>query len=63
MELEFKLAWYTTVHFKFIIKNETVIFFDLKKKQRKFISVEISKKFKRAVVSLSKVCRSKIFLM
>ena len=34
MELEFKLAWYTTIHFKFIIKNKTVIFFDLKKTKK-----------------------------
>ena len=38
MELEFKLAWYTTVHFKFIIKNETVIFFDLKKNKENLFS-------------------------
>ena len=38
MELEFKLAWCTTVHFKFIIKNETVIFFDLKKNKENLFS-------------------------
>ena len=33
-----------------------------KNKETKRISVQISKTFKRAVVSLSKMCRSKIFV-
>ena len=33
-----------------------------KNKETKCISVQISKKFKRATVSLSKMCRSKIFV-
>ena len=33
-----------------------------KNKETKCISVQISKKFKRAAVSLSKMCRSKIFV-
>ena len=48
---------------KFIIKSEVVIFLLFRKnKETKCISVEISKNFKRTVVSLSKVCRSKIFV-
>ena len=50
----------TTVHFKCIIKSEVAIFLSFRKnKETKCISMEISKKFKRAVVSLSKACRSK----
>ena len=33
-----------------------------KNEETKCISVQISKKFKRAAVSLSKICRSKIFV-
>ena len=33
-----------------------------KNKGRKCLSMQISKKFKRAAVSLSKMCRSKIFV-
>ena len=61
MELEFRLARCTTVHFKGIIKSEVVIFLSFrKKKESKGITVKISKNFERAVVLLSKVCRSKI---
>ena len=56
MELEFRLARCTTVHFKGIIKSEVI----QKKKESKGITVKISKNFERAVVLLSKVCRSKI---
>ena len=34
-----------------------------KNKGRKCLSMQISKKFKRAAVSLSKMCRSKIFVV
>ena len=48
---------------KFIIKSEVVVFLSFRKnKETKCISMEISKNFKRTVVSLSKVCRSKIFV-
>ena len=61
MELEFRLARCTAVHFKGIIKYEAVIFLSFrKKKESKGITVKISKNFERAVVLLSKVCRSKI---
>ena len=62
MELEFQLE-YTTAHFKCIIKREVVMFFKFRKnKETKCISVQISKKFKKASVSLSKMCISKIFV-
>ena len=45
---------------KSIIKSEVVIFLSLRKnKETKCISVQISKDFKSAVVSLSKMHRSK----
>ena len=51
-----------TVHFKCIIKKEVVMFLSFRKnKETKYISVQISKKFKRTTVFLSKMCRSKIF--
>ena len=63
MELEFRLAQCKAVHFKCNIRSEVVTFLSFRKnKEIKCISVEISKVFKRAVVSLSKVCRSKIFV-
>ena len=61
MELEFRLAYCTTVHFKCIIKREVLMFLSFRKnKETKCIPVQISKKFKRATVSLSKMCRLKI---
>ena len=45
------------------IRSEVVIFLLFRKnKETKCISVEILKSYKIAVVSLSKVCRSKIFV-
>ena len=64
MELEFSLAYCRTAQFKCFIKSEVVIFLPFRKnKETKCISLEISKIFKRVLVSLSKVCRSKIFVM
>ena len=61
-ELQFRLAKCTTAHFKCIIKSETVIFLSFSKnKETRCISVEIKKKIKRVVVSLSKESRSKVF--
>ena len=61
MELEFRLAQCKTTHFKCIVKSELVIFLSFRKnKERKLISLDVSKIFKRAIVSLSKVYRSKI---
>ena len=63
MELEFRLAKCTTVHFKCIIKSKVVVFFSYRKnKERKRMSVQISKKFKKAIVSLSKIFGSKIIV-
>ena len=46
-----------------IIESEVVIFLLFRKsKETRCILVEISNNFKRDVVSLSKVCRSKIFV-
>ena len=46
-----------------IIKSEVVIFLSFRKNiETKHISVQISKIFKRAVVSLSKICKSKIIV-
>ena len=44
------------------MRSEVVIFLSFKKNEEtKCISMEISKSLKKTVVSLSKVCRSKIF--
>ena len=44
MELEFRLPQCAAVHFKSIIKSEVVIFLSFrKKKEKKCISVQISK--------------------
>ena len=52
------------VHFKCIIKGEVVMFPSFtKNKETKCISVQISKKIKRAPALLSTMCRSKIFVM
>ena len=45
------------------MKRDVVIFLSFRKiKETKCISKQISKIFKRAAVSLSKICRSKIFV-
>ena len=63
MELEFRLEQCATVHFKCIIKRQVVMFLSFtKNSETKCIYVQISKKFKRAAVSLSKMSRSKIFM-
>ena len=63
MDVKFRLVEYTIVRIKFIIKNEVVIFLSFgKNKETKCISLEMSKGFKRAVVFMSKLLRSKIFV-
>ena len=63
MELEFRLAYRATAHFKCMITSEVVIFLSFRENEEtKCISVEISKFFESAVVLLSKVSRSKIFV-
>ena len=63
MELEFRLAYCKTAHFDCIIKREVVMFLSFRKhKKTKCVSAHISKRFKRAGVSLTKVVRPKIFM-
>ena len=63
MELEFKLAYCTTVHFKRIFKREVVIFLSFEKiKKKNAYPCKFQKKIKRAAVSFSEMCRSKIFM-
>ena len=53
----------TVQHFKCIIKSKIVMFLSFRKnKETKRISMQILKNVKGAVVSLPKICRSKIFL-
>ena len=65
MEFMLRLAKCTTVHFKYIIKIEVIIFHSFtKNKETKRMPMQISKKKnQRAVVSLLKICRSKILVI
>ena len=64
MELEFKLASCTTLHFKCIIKREVVMFLSFFKKIKKqnAYPCKFKIKIKGAAVSLSQMCRSKMFV-
>ena len=54
---------FKTADFKCIIKSKIVMFLSFRKnKETKRISMQILKNVKGAVVSLPKICRSKIFL-
>ena len=64
MEPKFKLASCKTLHFKCISKREVVMFLSFFKKIKKqnAYPCKFKKKIKGATVSLSQMCRAKIFV-
>ena len=62
MEVEFRLVQCTVVNFKLIIKIEIAIFLSFRKKRETKSFRAKFKNFVGVVVSLSKMCRSKMFL-
>ena len=62
MEVEFRLVQCTMVNFKLIIKSDIAIFLSFRKNRETKSFRAKFKNFIGVVVSLSKLCRSKIFL-